>query len=98
MFHRKVLKAVLGTHLHSEMCSTHQPAMLKKLLPLLQFGREHRGGGGLNTAGNPGQRPEREDTEHGDLTDSTKVKHAQRSHSQVKKKVAPGILQNILRE
>lgn len=38
----------LGTDvwLHSEKCSFYQSMELKMLLPLLQFGREHRGGGG----------------------------------------------------
>lgn len=83
--HRKVLETMLGTYFHSEMCSTHQPVVLKMLLPLLQFGREYRGGGGVNMAENPGQRPERQDTEYGDLRDSTKAKHTQRSHSQLTK-------------
>lgn len=34
----------------------YQSVEIKMLLPLLQFGREHRGGGGQNVSGNPGQR------------------------------------------
>lgn len=89
----------LGTDVwfHSEQCSFYQSVELKMLLPLLQFGREHRGGGGRNVPENPGQRAQ-------GRTDSTQLwgtaagPHTQRSLPHITEEVAPGVLQNILEE
>lgn len=52
--------------LYSERCSIHQ-SLVHKMFLLLQFGREYRGGRGLNMAEDRGQRTQRQDTEYLDL-------------------------------
>lgn len=82
---------------HSEKCSFYQSVEIKMLLPLLQFGREHRGGGGQNVSGNPGQRTQGR-TDGTQLWGRAAGPHTQRSHSHVTEEGAPGILQTVLEE
>lgn len=56
------------------------------LLPLLQFGREYRGGDREpNVQRAQGQRTQREDAENRDWRVGTEATHTQRNHSQVQK-------------